>query len=87
MLLLWYFYERKDHPEPRVLVLKVFLLGMLMFIPAALVEALFPVHGFDFLVAAICEEALKFSYCGPTYRGSAASLTRWTVLCTAQRSD
>ncbi len=63
---LWYFYVKDRYaPEPRVWILRIFLLGMLSTIPIALVEgllgALFPS---DFLlavvVAPVVEEVGKF---------------------------
>jgi RsiW-degrading membrane proteinase PrsW (M82 family) len=61
---LWYFYRRDQfEPEPRLLVVKVFLLGMLVTIPVALLEGLLPVSALVLAVlfAPIIEEGAKFA--------------------------
>ncbi|MDX9755138.1 MAG: PrsW family glutamic-type intramembrane protease [bacterium] len=60
---LWYFY-RKDRlePEPKMLVLQMFVLGMLVVIPCALLELLYPWNNLFLLVvgAPVIEEMGKF---------------------------
>ena len=63
VLILFYVY-RKDRyePEPKYLVAKVFLLGALSVIPAALLEMPFPSGLFSSaVVAPVVEEGLKFA--------------------------
>ena len=74
LLLLVYFY-RRDHlkPEPKQLIVKIFLLGILSTIPIIIMEltlAVFkdffsfhPLAGYAFrafIIAALCEEGFKF---------------------------
>ncbi len=64
LLWLWYFYRRDRYePEPRLLVIRVFLLGMLVTIPVAFVEGLIPVSEAILAVvfAPILEEGAKFA--------------------------
>lgn len=73
LFLLWYFYNRDRYePEPKRKILKVFLLGALMVIPAAIIEIIFitivdtmtsgTVYIFilAFIIVAPTEELLKF---------------------------
>lgn len=60
---LWYFYQRdRLEPEPKRLILKMFLLGMVMVIPAAILELPFLWAGqfLPILVAPVVEEFIKF---------------------------
>lgn len=73
IFLLWYFFHRdKYEPEPKRKILKIFLLGALMLIPAAIIEFIF-IAIFDrivsgivytfiisFIIIAPTEELLKF---------------------------
>jgi RsiW-degrading membrane proteinase PrsW (M82 family) len=73
IFLLWYFFHRdKYEPEPKRKILKIFLLGALMLIPAAIIESIF-IAIFDkivsgivytfiisFIIIAPTEELLKF---------------------------
>jgi RsiW-degrading membrane proteinase PrsW (M82 family) len=71
-LLLWYFYSRDEHPEPRGVVFMTFLLGTFIPIPVIPLELVMDamlsgVHGFwskaltrAFFGAAIPEEVFKF---------------------------
>jgi RsiW-degrading membrane proteinase PrsW (M82 family) len=63
IFVLCYFYlQDRYEPEPLGWVVKVFAIGALMVIPAALIESLFPAGLFVFvIVAPIVEESLKFS--------------------------
>ena len=71
--LAWYFYHRdKYEPEPKLKIIKIFLLGALMVVPAALVEiilitifklntqGLLHVFVLAFLIIAPTEELLKY---------------------------
>src|SRR5665647_3343387 len=63
LFILWYVY-RKDcyEPEPLGMVVRAFLLGALMVIPAAVIEYPFPSDLItSSVVAPIVEELLKFS--------------------------
>lgn len=73
IFLLWYFFHRdKYEPEPKRKILKIFLLGALMLIPAAIIESIFIaifdkivsgiVYSFiiSFIIIAPTEELLKF---------------------------
>lgn len=73
LLILWFFLARDRHPEPRAVLLRTFGYGVLICLPAALLEwglqvaseplALSPTAQsllFAFGGAALCEELLKF---------------------------
>ncbi|MDD1673908.1 MAG: PrsW family glutamic-type intramembrane protease [Methanomicrobiales archaeon] len=60
---LWYFYHQDRYePEPRLLILRIFFLGMLVTLPVALLEGILPIS--DFLLAVfaapIIEELAKY---------------------------
>jgi RsiW-degrading membrane proteinase PrsW (M82 family) len=62
---LWYFYHRDRYgPEPLIWIFRVFLLGMLMTVPAALAEnalsIVLPAFAISVIVAPVVEESLKF---------------------------
>jgi RsiW-degrading membrane proteinase PrsW (M82 family) len=60
---LWFFYKRdRLEPEPKSLMIKMFLLGMLLVLPAVIIEHPFGVNKFLLLVicAPLAEELLKF---------------------------
>lgn len=63
---LWYFYRKdKIEPEPKQLIIKVFLLGMLAAVPAAIIE--FPFLTMNtfvviVIVAPIVEEIIKYLF-------------------------
>jgi len=73
LLLVWYYYKQdKQKPEPKGLIIKTFLLGIIITFPVIIVEIF--VSGFEeffswfpllyhffraFIVAALCEEAFK----------------------------
>jgi RsiW-degrading membrane proteinase PrsW (M82 family) len=73
LLLVWYYYKQdKQKPEPKGLIIKTFLLGIVVTLPIIIVEII--VIGFEgffgwfpllypffkaFIVAALCEEAFK----------------------------
>jgi len=62
---LWYLYQKdKWEPEPKTLVIKAFFLGILVVIPALILEAPFQMLNLSFLliiiVAPVVEEILKF---------------------------
>lgn len=60
---LWYVYQKdRWEPEPRSLVIKIFLLGMVGALPAALLEALFFWSEFSLIVivAPAIEEYAKY---------------------------
>jgi Predicted membrane protein len=49
---LWYFYRRDRYePEPKLLILRTFILGMLVTLPVAFIEGLLPIS--DLLLAAV----------------------------------
>src|SRR5438067_219966 len=72
LLLLWYLYGQDQHPEPRSVVLKTFLLGMVICVPIVPVASALELLGAGqagpwgraatsaFLGAAIPEEFFKF---------------------------
>lgn len=73
LLILWFFLSRDHHPEPRAVLLRTFWYGVLITVPAGLLEVglssaaeplgLSPVAASlnsAFLGAALCEESLKF---------------------------
>jgi RsiW-degrading membrane proteinase PrsW (M82 family) len=73
IFLVWYFYHRDSYePEPKLKIIKIFFLGALMVIPAALIEMLLAkitgvstqglVHIFiiSFVIIAPVEELLKY---------------------------
>jgi protease PrsW len=72
---LWFFYKRdRLEPGPRSLMIKLFLIGMLLVIPAVIIEH--PFGGNKFLLLVVCaplaEELLKFFALRLTvYRSSA----------------
>ncbi len=60
---LWYFYRRDRYePEPKLLIIRTFLLGMLVTIPVAFLEGILPVSGLMLAVvgAPIIEELAKY---------------------------
>jgi RsiW-degrading membrane proteinase PrsW (M82 family) len=60
---LWYFYRRDRYePEPKILILKVFLYGMLVTIPAAVIEGILPISSLALAVVAapVIEELAKY---------------------------
>lgn len=73
IFMLWYFYHRdKYEPEPKKKILKIFLIGAVMVIPAGIIESLL-IYGLDavvggvinifimsFIIIAPTEELLKF---------------------------
>jgi len=74
VLIFWYFRSRDVHPEPRAILWRTFLLGIVGTLPVILVESVFlafepkglPITQlalYDaFLVAAIPEETLNSSF-------------------------
>lgn len=73
IFLAWYFYHRDSYePEPKLKIIKIFIIGGLMVIPAALVEMgltslvkvninnLFNIAILSFLIIAPIEELLKY---------------------------
>ncbi len=72
LLLLWYFYKRDLNPEPRRVLIKTFLLGILIVLPVSLITLPLGLSGihpgnpllaglyFAFLCAAVPEEFFKF---------------------------
>ena len=72
LLLLWFFYKRDLHPEPRGLLIRTFLLGIVIVVPVVVVATplrLPHIHQgepvllglyYAFVCAAIPEEAFKF---------------------------
>ncbi|MBD2258625.1 PrsW family intramembrane metalloprotease [Pseudanabaena sp. FACHB-2040] len=62
--LLWFFYTRdKLNPEPRGLILKIFLLGMLAAIPVVLIQWLLPLPRFWVAIAIVPIVAEIAKYC------------------------
>ena len=72
-ILNYYYKQDKNKPEPKGLIFKIFFLGILLTIPAIILELIVglfkPAFGFmpllvyffeAFIVAALCEEGLKF---------------------------
>ena len=73
LLLVWYYYRQdKQKPEPKGLIMKTFLLGIVITFPVIIVEIFvsefeeffswFPLLYYffrAFIVAALCEEAFK----------------------------
>ncbi len=63
---LWYFYRKdKIEPEPKQLIIKVFLLGMLAVVPAAIIELPFlTMNSFVVIVfvAPVVEEIIKYLF-------------------------
>ncbi len=62
---LWYFYHRDRYgPEPLIWIFRVFLLGMLMTVPAALTEnalgIVLPAFAISVVAAPLVEESLKY---------------------------
>jgi RsiW-degrading membrane proteinase PrsW (M82 family) len=73
IFLAWYFYHRDSYePEPKLKIVKIFFLGALMVVPAALAEmllanitkistqGLFHIFVLSFLIVAPIEELLKY---------------------------
>ncbi|MCP4134968.1 MAG: PrsW family intramembrane metalloprotease [bacterium] len=73
LLLVWYYYRQdREKPEPKGLVIKIFLLGIVSIVPAMLLEMLVQFLGSTldnfpvlvnlfraFIVAGLCEELVK----------------------------
>jgi RsiW-degrading membrane proteinase PrsW (M82 family) len=60
---LWYFYRRDRYePEPKLLILRTFLLGVLVTIPVAFLEGILPVSDLvlAIIAAPIIEELAKY---------------------------
>jgi RsiW-degrading membrane proteinase PrsW (M82 family) len=63
MFWLWYFYRRDRYePEPKLLIIRTFLLGMLITIPVAFIEGILPISDLVLAVfaAPIIEELAKY---------------------------
>jgi len=55
---LWYFYQKDRYePEPKILILRTFILGILVTIPVAVVEGLLPVS--DLILAAVAAPTIE----------------------------
>jgi RsiW-degrading membrane proteinase PrsW (M82 family) len=60
---LWYFYRRDRYePEPKLLIVRTFLLGMLITIPVAFIEGFLPISDLvlAILAAPVIEELAKY---------------------------
>ncbi len=64
LLWLWFFLRRDPNPEPRWMIVKVFLLGALMVVPAAVAQSLAGLVWLGFIFALVfasfVEEAAKY---------------------------
>lgn len=80
---LWFAYTRdKLNPEPHGLVLRVFMLGLLAFIPAFLCRQLIPLPYWltGVLLAPVVDELAKFAVVKTTVYHIESSMNRWTAL-------